>query len=168
MKISRLEQIRDELGLNKTQFAEAMGISPHHYYGILSEKNKAGLRVEHLEGLLEHLGINPIWILTGEGNKLIDPHGKITPEMLLASITEHLPPGWQDQWYAPVFPQVCTTTLEQNPDAKFNQLQVAALQACVVVITQMTTLINESTEQGYGLTLNYGGHTYTFPAKPSK
>jgi transcriptional regulator with XRE-family HTH domain len=166
MKISRLEEIREEMGLNKTQFAEAMGVSPHYYYHILS--GKANVRLEHVEALLEKHAINPVWILTGNGGKYVDEYKKITPEMLLASITEHLPPGWQDQWYAPVFPQVCATTLEQNPNAKFSQLQVASLQACVVVITQMTTLIQESTEQGYGLTLNYGGHTYTFPAKPSK
>lgn len=71
MKLDRLEGVRIELGLNKTQFAELMGITNHYYSNILRENGKGNLRLEHLENLLANKGVNPTWIITGEGEKYI-------------------------------------------------------------------------------------------------
>lgn len=70
-KTARLEEIRQDLGLNKSQFASVMGVSPHYYYGILKGKGKANLRMEHVERLLEYANTNPVWLLTGEGEKYV-------------------------------------------------------------------------------------------------
>jgi len=91
-KTERLEEIRQELGLNKSQFARAMGIDPHYYYGILEGKGKANLRMEHVERLLDHANVNPIWVLTGDGAKYINAtagEGEPTEEDVEA-LYEHL------------------------------------------------------------------------------
>jgi len=87
---SRLEEIRQDLGLNKTEMASVMGITPHYYYGILSDNGKANLRIEHLEALLKDANANPMWILTGQGDKYVGISDKInaqgdpTPEQIEA------------------------------------------------------------------------------------
>jgi transcriptional regulator with XRE-family HTH domain len=71
MKTERLEEIRLELGLTKTEMAGMMGISPHYYYNIFNPKSTSSLRMEHLESLMEKAGVNPVWVLTGEGEKYL-------------------------------------------------------------------------------------------------
>ena len=80
MKIARLEEIRAELKINKTQFAELMGISPHYYYQILSGQGSTNLRLEHLENLLTNKGVNPTWIITGEGDRFISTTEKVVTD----------------------------------------------------------------------------------------
>jgi transcriptional regulator with XRE-family HTH domain len=70
-KIERLEEIRVELGLNKTEFATSMGITNRYYYNILSGEGSSNLRLEHLEHLLISLKVNPAWVLTGQGEKFL-------------------------------------------------------------------------------------------------
>jgi transcriptional regulator with XRE-family HTH domain len=72
MKTARLEEIRVELKINKTQFAGLMGISPHYYYQILNGQGSTNLRLEHLENLLTTKGVNPAWVITGEGEKFLN------------------------------------------------------------------------------------------------
>ncbi len=71
-KISRMEQIRQQLGLNKTEFAAAMGIGKNYYSNILNENSSNSLRLEHLESLLETHSVNPAWILTGQGEPFLN------------------------------------------------------------------------------------------------
>jgi len=71
MKTDRLEEIRQDLGLNKAQMAELMGIEASYYSNILKGKGKGNLRLEHLERLLNDANVNPLWIMTGEGEKYL-------------------------------------------------------------------------------------------------
>lgn len=71
-KTSRMEQIRQILGLNKTEFAASMGVTPSYYYNILNGKGASNLRLEHLESLLERHSVNPAWILTGQGEPFLN------------------------------------------------------------------------------------------------
>ena len=71
MKIERIEEIRRELGLNKTQFAEVLGIKPNYYHQIINGNTSNTLRLEHLESLLAKKGANPIWVMTGQGDMFL-------------------------------------------------------------------------------------------------
>ena len=68
--IERLEMIREALGLNVTQFAEAAGISQGNMSAMLNNKRVIG------EGIINkvcmELGVNKRYILTGEGNTFSD------------------------------------------------------------------------------------------------
>ncbi|MBK8923258.1 MAG: helix-turn-helix transcriptional regulator [Saprospirales bacterium] len=78
MKTDRLEEIRRDLGLNKAQMAELMGIEASYYSNILKGEGKGNLRLEHLERLLNDANVNPLWIMTGEGEKyLLDQLGLV-------------------------------------------------------------------------------------------
>lgn len=70
-KAQRLEEIRADLGLNKTEMAALLGIDQSYYQHILKGKGKGNLRIEHLERLLAQASINPLWVLTGQGHKII-------------------------------------------------------------------------------------------------
>lgn len=78
IKTDRLEEVRQVLQLNKTQFAEAMGIKPHYYYHILGGKGNANLRIEHLESLFTKHSVNPAWILTGIGERFLEMKGGVS------------------------------------------------------------------------------------------
>lgn len=86
MKTDRLEEIRQDLGLNKAQMAELMGIEPSYYSNILKGEGKGNLRLEHLERLLNDASVNPLWIMTGEGekylgkNKVLEAQGEPSEE----------------------------------------------------------------------------------------
>jgi len=67
-KAARLEEIRAVLGKTKAEFARLMGIEPRYYSHISTENGKGNLRIEHLESLLANADVNPVWVLTGEGN----------------------------------------------------------------------------------------------------
>ena len=76
-KKDRLEQVRAELGLNKTEMAEKMGITQSYYQHIIADKGKANLRLEHLEQLLMSAGVNPLWVLSGEEEMFVGNSHKI-------------------------------------------------------------------------------------------
>lgn len=46
-----------------------MEIEPRYYSHISTENGKGNLRIEHLEALLRNAHVNPVWILTGDGDK---------------------------------------------------------------------------------------------------
>jgi transcriptional regulator with XRE-family HTH domain len=71
MKTDRLEEIRQDLGLSKAQMAELMGIEASYYSHILKGEGKGNLRLEHLERLLNDANVNPLWVMTGEGEKYL-------------------------------------------------------------------------------------------------
>lgn len=86
MKTDRLEEIRRDLRLNKAQMAELMGIEASYYSNILKGEGKGNLRLEHLERLLNDASVNPLWIMTGEGekylgkNKVLEAQGEPSEE----------------------------------------------------------------------------------------
>lgn len=71
MKTDRLEEIRRDLGLSKAQMADLMGIEASYYSHILKGEGKGNLRLEHLERLLNDANVNPLWVMTGEGEKYL-------------------------------------------------------------------------------------------------
>jgi transcriptional regulator with XRE-family HTH domain len=71
MKTDRLEEIRRDLGLSKAQMADLMGIEASYYSHILKGEGKGNLRLEHLERLLNDANVNPLWLITGEGEKYL-------------------------------------------------------------------------------------------------
>ena len=44
-----------------------MGIDQSYYQHIIAGKGKGNLRLEHIESLVATTGINPLWLLMGEG-----------------------------------------------------------------------------------------------------
>lgn len=66
-KQQHLEEIRAALGLSKTEMAVLLGIDQSYYQHILKGNGKGNLRLEHLESLLAKANVNPLWVLTGQG-----------------------------------------------------------------------------------------------------
>ncbi len=80
-----LEEIRSVLGLNKTEMANLLGIDQSYYQHILKGNGKGNLRIEHLENLLLKANVNPVWVLTGQGDLFM---GKSNMELALNEPTE--------------------------------------------------------------------------------
>ncbi|MCB9315937.1 MAG: hypothetical protein H6569_07355 [Lewinellaceae bacterium] len=66
--------------------AELMGIEASYYSNILKGEGKGNLRLEHLERLLNEASVNPLWIMTGDGekylgkNKVLEARGEPSEE----------------------------------------------------------------------------------------
>lgn len=167
MKISRLEEIRQELGLNKSQFAQAMGLNLQYYSNIINEKGTSNLRLEHLEALLINRGVNPAWIITGEGEKYLPINGAerpvITAQMLKDILSEDLPAGWEKTWLSKVFDSTCSAVVSGNPNLTLIEMQNAVLKSVFVLYSQITALIESSATPGDQITLNLEGETFVFP-----
>jgi hypothetical protein len=50
-----------------------LGIKPTYYHQIINGNTSNTLRLEHLENLLEKKGVNPIWVMTGQGDMFLAP-----------------------------------------------------------------------------------------------
>lgn len=66
---NRLEILREHLDLKQADFAKIIGIKQPTYSQIL--KGKSNLTTTHLQRLHEQVGLNPLWILTGDGEMII-------------------------------------------------------------------------------------------------
>jgi transcriptional regulator with XRE-family HTH domain len=165
-KTDRLEQIRLELGLNKTQLAEAMGISSQQYHHILRENSRNSIRLEHLESLLSQKGINPAWVMTGQGQKyLLEESGdkpKVTVPMLKAVVSEGFPPGWDKTWLGKVIDTVCEKVISSNQNLGLVEMQNAVLKASLILSAQVEALIASSSDPGDKITLNLEGESFVF------
>ncbi|MCA0234928.1 MAG: helix-turn-helix domain-containing protein [Bacteroidetes bacterium] len=194
-KNQRLEEIRAELGLNKTEFAEVMGISPHGYQHILAEKGKGNVTLNHVENLLKRYSVNPAWILTGIGEKFLnlkdgtgtliaghiipDPPfaDRIDPELLShlvnAIITEsQLPILGSDLSYA-VAVRYGKYYIGKYPNATRDNLDIPALTAGFLTLLQtLQSLVNATFELQAGdkVQVRFGEQYYNFvrPALPDK
>jgi transcriptional regulator with XRE-family HTH domain len=142
-KTARLEEIRQELRLNKSQFARAMGIDPHYYYGILQGKGKANLRMEHVERLMDYANVNPVWLLTGEGEKYVNQEAPTADEPSIESVEalyKHLQQGAAESptlTHEYLLKTVCARVLMEYPKVK--SLDMLAMLASVYlnVMTRM-------------------------------
>jgi transcriptional regulator with XRE-family HTH domain len=74
---SRLRAARKEARLTQEQVAEALGISQ----GTLSQAEKEGDGSVHVAAMAAMLGVNPLWLATGEGPK--KPEAPVAHEVSL-------------------------------------------------------------------------------------
>lgn len=135
MKIEKLEEIRQELSLNKTEFAELMGIKPHGYYHILAQDGKGSVTLKHLENLLIKKNVNPTYIITGNGDKFVGKYNndgienepqKVDIEALYKYITKNIKDELSEiQQYK--IKLACAQCFIDNPDCKkIQHLAIAA------------------------------------------
>lgn len=185
MKISRLEEIRQELGLNKSQFAQAMGLNLQYYSNIINEKGTSNLRLEHLEALLINRGVNPAWIITGEGEKYLAVHntsewiaGTIIPDIpVTAQIDEelkiyltkqvvrnsNLPIADSDLAFS-IGLDMCKVYIHKNPSVTRESADIPALTAAFLVLLQTAqSILNQTFElRGDTVEVQFGGRFYSF------
>jgi transcriptional regulator with XRE-family HTH domain len=192
-KTDRLEAIRLDLGLSKTQMAEAMGISSHYYHGILRENTSNNLRLEHLESLLATKYVNPIWLMTGEGERFLKQPDKAVQEWAAGDIIpgEHpnkpVDTGLVDYLVVSVMKEIGLPLLasdlaygilidfgkqyiSRNPNATRQTLDVPVLTASFLALLQTAQhLIQLGFEQAPGqdtITIRFAGQTYNFVRHP--
>ena len=165
-KTSRLEELRLDFGLNKADFADLMGVSKNYYYNILKGDGSSNLRLEHLENLLTKKGVNPAWIMTGQGNKyLLENIGvkpKVTATILKAVISEGFPKGWEKTWTRKVLDSLCEKVVSTNDNLSLIEMQNAVLRSMLIVIAQVDELIAASSNPGDTITLNLEEDTFVF------
>lgn len=193
-KNNRLEDIRAHLGFNKTQMAEAMGIDPHYYYGILQAKGKANLRIEHLENLYNKYSVNPGWILTGDGKPFL--HSNVETEWIAGNIIPDLPASDKVNeeylaYFVSTIMRECGQPLiysdpayhvlvmfgkryiSKHPDAKPDQWDIPALtEAFAVMIQELQALVSALVSMAPDgiVSIPLEGRIYTFQrqAQPGK
>ncbi|MBL7779971.1 MAG: helix-turn-helix transcriptional regulator [Saprospiraceae bacterium] len=187
MKTARLEEIREELGLNKSEFADVMGITPHYYYHILAGKGKGNLRIEHLQALLVRYSVNPAWVIEGIGERFLDIKegtssliaGHIIPEPPFSSqidpdlldffvntviIESNLPIIGSDLSYA-VAVRYGKYYIGKYPDATRENLNIPALTAAFLTLLQtLQSFVNATFELQVGdkVQVRFGEQYYNF------
>ena len=67
----RIKQLREQFGLKQGEFSDQLRMSQTHLSRI--EKGKVPPSKSFLNALKGEFGINPDWIMTGEGEKLVPP-----------------------------------------------------------------------------------------------
>lgn len=146
-KSERLEEIRQDLGLSKADFARLIGIKPNYYTHISTDNGRGNLRVEHLEVLLRKANVNPIWILTGQGdkfirvsNEIVDPNEPTEEEvnaLFDKVVREEGAEFDKSKTYLTKF--ICAQVIYEFPDAEdIKQLSFAA-RAYLKAIMRMPT-----------------------------
>jgi transcriptional regulator with XRE-family HTH domain len=189
MKIDRLEQVRKILNLNKAQFAELMGVSRNYYYNITDEKGTSNLRLEHLESLLKNKGVNPVWVMIGEGEMFLNTGQKsgdsakyIIPEAGLSHASDEgerdakkyeLMRGVIDELGIPVIKgefayavleRICTQYMSSPRGASLAAVDYTALSASYVAALQTAySFLGASLVlEGGIMELEFEGQRYTF------
>ena len=71
----RIKKIREKLNMTKSKMAEELDIVKQTYYTL--ELGTRKLQIEELKTLKNKFNINPIWIISGEGEMLIENNNKI-------------------------------------------------------------------------------------------
>ncbi len=163
-KTSRLEEIRLDFGLNKADFADLMGVSKNYYYNILKGDGSSNLRLEHLENLLTNKGVNPAWIMMGQGNKyLLEDVGdkpKVTATILKAVVSEGFPKGWEKTWLSKVLDSVCEKVVSTNDNLSLVEMQNAVLKSTLILSAQVEQIIASSSNPGDTINLNLEGQLF--------
>lgn len=76
----RIKELRALLGLNQTEMAKPFNLSVKGWSSI--ETGRSKLTEDNLRIFIEHFGVNPLWILSGEGPMLLlaDPESQKAEE----------------------------------------------------------------------------------------
>ncbi len=187
MKTSRLEEIRAILGMNKTEFASAMGVGANYYYNILKGGGASNLRLEHLESLLEKHSVNPAWIITGKGDRFLDIKeassgwiaGQIIPEVpddveidaelqgyLVRSVIKELrmPLLASDLAYGLLL-RFGRYHIHRHPGVKSDDLDIPSLTAAFLTLLETVEVLMEQVfqlDQAGRVSIQLGQQTYNF------
>jgi DNA-binding XRE family transcriptional regulator len=73
--IDRIERFRVHVKLNKSQFSMRIGIKPQTYNNFIGAQGSKP-SVELIHGIVTQFGVNPMWILTGNGSMHLDSPGR--------------------------------------------------------------------------------------------
>tara|TARA_R100000951_G_C2602045_1_gene168487 strand:- start:248 stop:628 length:381 start_codon:yes stop_codon:yes gene_type:complete len=65
---NRIEKVIQETGMNKSEFARNIGVTPNYLAAVLTNTEK-GVSATLLKGLAE-MGVNVSWLVTGKGDPL--------------------------------------------------------------------------------------------------
>ena len=65
---NRIEKVIQETGMNKSEFARNIGVTPNYLAAVLTNPEK-GVSATLLKGLAE-MGVNVSWLVTGKGDPL--------------------------------------------------------------------------------------------------
>ncbi|MEM5386413.1 helix-turn-helix transcriptional regulator [Paraburkholderia phymatum] len=66
----RVAQVRERLDLSQDKMARQLGLSLRAYANY--ERGERAVPVELLRGLYEQFAVDPVWLLTGDGNMIFD------------------------------------------------------------------------------------------------
>jgi transcriptional regulator with XRE-family HTH domain len=64
--IERIEYLRNLLGLNKSRFSGDIGMKPQTYNNFIGAQGSKP-NVELIFGIVNRFGVNPMWLLNGQG-----------------------------------------------------------------------------------------------------
>ena len=65
--IERTEQLRNQLGMNKSRFSSQIGMKPQTYNNFLGTQSTKP-NIELIYGIIQQYNVNPMWLLRGEGS----------------------------------------------------------------------------------------------------
>ena len=66
--ISRVEEVRMKLGLNKSQFSSRIGMKPQTYNNFVGSQGSKP-NIELIHGIIREFNIAPTWLLIGTGEQ---------------------------------------------------------------------------------------------------
>ena len=66
----RVVQVREHLELSQDKMARQLGLSLRAYANY--ERGERAIPIELLRGLYEQFAVDPVWLLTGDGNMVFD------------------------------------------------------------------------------------------------
>lgn len=84
----RIKKLRKALKLNQTEFASRLGITQTSLSQI--EKEKHGISLDVFKGLVNNIGISPMWLLNGIGKIVRDDIPEGDKPHLIPHLTPHL------------------------------------------------------------------------------
>ncbi|MGF6875779.1 helix-turn-helix domain-containing protein [Paraburkholderia steynii] len=66
----RVAQVREHLGLSQDKMARQLGLSLRAYANY--ERGERAIPIELLRGLYERFSVDPVWLMSGDGNMILD------------------------------------------------------------------------------------------------
>ncbi|REG58599.1 transcriptional regulator with XRE-family HTH domain [Paraburkholderia sp. BL6669N2] len=66
----RVAQVREHLGLSQDKMARQLGLSLRAYANY--ERGDRAIPIELLRGLYERFSVDPVWLMSGDGNMILD------------------------------------------------------------------------------------------------